>query len=279
MSKVKYLLLLVFSYSMTMAQTTLTFDKTFIECEDKWIAMLNKDSSLTYGFVYIDTQAGLTLDVAGTFKIVDNVFIPSRRENSSMKVRIPLNNNKIAIIPSSRFKEMEVDTVPNWLKVYKEEKTSTARWFQLGFIYNLWDKCNQALIYLDKVKDADPNYKGLKFEYAFAYNALKQFDKALAVLNEAIKEDPKDCYLHKEIVYAQMNLKMPELAAASAKIGIEACDDNAIKGEMAYNISKQYYMLKDKEAFKKWELETKKWITSDHIWFKNLAIMNAELNK
>ncbi len=280
MSKMKYLLLFVFSYCLpAMAQDALTSDKTFIECEDKWIAMLNKDNSLTYGFVYIDTQAGLTLDVAGTFKVVDNVFVPSKRENSSMKVRIPLNNNKVAIIPLERLKELEVDPVPDWLKIYKGENTSVARWFRLGFIYNLWEKCDQALVYLDKVKAIDPNYKGLKFEYAFAYNALKQFDKALMVLNDAIKEDPKDCYLHKEIVFAQMNLKKPELAAERAKIGIEACSDDAIKGEMAYNICKQYYLLKDKEAFNKWELEAKKWLPSDNKWFKNLAIMNAELNK
>ncbi len=280
MSKVKYLLLFVLSYcSPAIAQTTLTSDKTFIECEDKWIAMFNKDNSLTFGFVYIDTQAGLTLDVAGTFKIVDNIFVPSKRENSSMKVRIPLNNNKVAIIPLEKLKELEVDSVPDWLKIYKGENTSVARWFRLGFTYNLWEKCEQALVYLDKVKAIDPNYKGLKFEYAFAYNTLKQFDKALVVLNDAIKEDPKDCYLHKEIVFAQMNLKKPELAAASAKIGIETCNDNAIKGEIAYNVSQQYYLLKDKEAFKKWELEAKKWLPSDHKWYKNLAIMNAELNK
>ena len=51
------------------AQTNLNFDKRFVECEDHWVTFnMNKDSSYTYGFIYIDEEAGLTFNREGNFK-------------------------------------------------------------------------------------------------------------------------------------------------------------------------------------------------------------------
>jgi tetratricopeptide (TPR) repeat protein len=256
----------------------LRFDKKYIQCENKWIAIVNKDTTLTYGFVYIDTQAGLTLDVAGSFKIVKNVFVPTPRENSSMKVRIPVNNNRIAIIPSARFKELGVLEEPEWLKNYKSDATLGERNYRIGFIYNEWNECATALTYLEKAKAIEPNFKGLKAEFAFAYNALKQYDKAVVVLKEALNESKGDCYLHKELVYAQMNLGMAEEAKASAIKGIADCNDGLLKGEMAYNIAYQYYKLKDKVQFQTWASETAKWIKPDHELIRALADLKIKLD-
>lgn len=52
------------------AQNALKFDKSNIQCEDKWVAyQMNKDSIYNFGFIYVDNQAGLTLNYEGDFKI------------------------------------------------------------------------------------------------------------------------------------------------------------------------------------------------------------------
>jgi len=71
------------------AQTTLKFDKRYVQCEDKWIAkQMNQDSTYVFGFIYIDSQAGLTLNYEGKFKIINNVFIRQKEEMPSFKVRL-----------------------------------------------------------------------------------------------------------------------------------------------------------------------------------------------
>jgi hypothetical protein len=263
----------------TLKDTVLTFDKKFIECEHKWVALMNKDKILSYGFVYIDTQAGLTLDVAGTFKIENDVFIPNRRENSSVKVRIPVTNNPVAIIPNHRFKEMGITEVPEWLKSYTGESPSANRLYRIGFVYNEWSKSDLALPYLEKAKAIDPNIKGLKAEFAFAYNVLKEYGKAVAVLKDAINDTPNDCYLHKEMVYAQMNLGLADKARESAIKGIANCSDKSLKAEMAYNIVYQYFNLKDKKQFEDWANETAKWVNTDHQYIKLIGELRTRLDQ
>ena len=67
----KYSLLLVILFGIRLnAQTILNFDKRFVQSEDKWVAFEpEEDSSYAYGFIYIDEEAGLTLNYEGTFKI------------------------------------------------------------------------------------------------------------------------------------------------------------------------------------------------------------------
>jgi hypothetical protein len=54
----------------TAGQNPLGFNKRFVESEDKWVAFeMDKDSAYSYGFIYIDPQAGLTFNSEGSFTI------------------------------------------------------------------------------------------------------------------------------------------------------------------------------------------------------------------
>src|ERR1700733_9631923 len=49
----------------------LTYDVHMSDCEDRWVVLYHRpeDSDYTYGFVYIDPQAGFTLHFGGRFTI------------------------------------------------------------------------------------------------------------------------------------------------------------------------------------------------------------------
>ncbi|WP_121328580.1 hypothetical protein [Flavobacterium sp. 81] len=82
MNKIFSVLVLVVSLHLA-AQSNLQFDKRFVQSEDKWVAF-PKDSTdnYPYGFIYIDAQAGLTLDYKGTFKIDEKgKFIPEKNRS------------------------------------------------------------------------------------------------------------------------------------------------------------------------------------------------------
>jgi tetratricopeptide (TPR) repeat protein len=278
----KYLLIILGLFSISLqAQTTLNFNKRFVECEDQWVAFqMNKDSTYTYGFIYIDSQAGLTLNYEGSFKIMpDNIFVPKKIDTTSIKYRLEPNQVKVSIIPSSKYKELLIKRYPDWLKFYKTDTASIERLFRWGFLYNSWDECAKALIYFEKAQKINPKYQGLEFELAFAYNALGQFDKTIVVLENAIKTNSNDCYMYKELSFAQIGIGQLEKASQTCKKGIALCSDKPMKSEIAFNMAGYYFKLKDKENFKYWANETKKWATIGDQFMVNINSMEAKIEK
>ncbi len=247
--------LLLFFTLNTYAQLDLRFDYGVLEAENNWVCLpMNKDRTYTYGFVYLDNFAGLTFHLDGSFSISKEGKVNLKKQPSTqmMKQRIAPTKLKVAIIPATLYGDLQITATPDWLSFYNKGDNNVGRLFKLGSTYNAWNQSEKALVYLEQVKNIDPKYRLLSFEFAFAYNALKQFDKASTFLIEAIKQNPNDCLLYKELVYAQINLKKIDNAISSTNLALEACKDKSIKGEILRNIAYYYYTQKDKLEFKNW---------------------------
>jgi tetratricopeptide (TPR) repeat protein len=278
----KYLFILLPFFANTIkGQNSLSFDKKYIECENKWVSFpIGKDSSYMFGLIYFDTQAGLTLHYEGTFKIENSgKFASTKVENSMIIKRLSPSRTKVAIIPHEKFKELQISERPDWLKIYIRDSTSVERQYKLGFCYNAWDECKTALVYLEKVQKIEPKYKGLENELAYSYNALGNFEKASTILESAIKTNPEDCYLLKELSFAQIQLKKIDKAEETCKKAIVVCTDKQMKSEIAYNLIFQYYERKDKIKFGKLAEEIRKFATNGDRVLVNLTKMEAELSK
>ena len=263
------------------AQVPLTFDHRFVECEDHWVAFQQaKDSTYAYGFIYIDAQAGLTLNYEGKFAISPNGrFVPKKLDSVGMKYRLQPNQVKVAIIPASKFQELQITGRPEWLKFYETDTASVARLYRWGFLYNSWGESAKALTYLERAQKIDARFKGLAFELGFAYNALQQYDKAITVLESAVAAAPNDCYGYKELSFAQLNLGQLDQASATCKKGIAICTDKALKCEIAYNLTYKYFAAKDKTNFAWWAGETKKWANPGDQFSTNISKMEASIGK
>jgi tetratricopeptide (TPR) repeat protein len=263
------------------AQTILNFNKRFVESEDKWVAFQkNKDSVYVYGFIYIDEQAGLTLNYEGTFTITPTgEYVPKKLDSTSIKARLEPNNVLVAFIPESKFQELKISAVPEWLKYYKTDTNSVARLYRWGFTYNGWDECAKALIYLQRAQKIDPNYKGLSVELAYSYNCLKLYDSAISVLKDALKANPTDAYTNKELIYAQMKSGQLDKASESCRNAIAICADKTYNGENCYNLLYEYFLKKDKNNFNLWLSEAKKWNAGNDKLIKSITILENEINK
>ena len=278
MNKLTVILLLV-TLSIN-AQTTLKYDKRNVQCEDKWIAIqMNQDSNYVYGFIYIDLQAGLTLNYEGTFKIINNVFIKQKEDVTSLKIRLEPNRIAIAEIPEDRFKELGIKKIPEWLKFYKGDENSIERLYRLGYMYNGWDECAKALTYLEKAKKINPNYKGLEVELAYSYNCLSQYDKAIVALQNILAANPSDAYANKELIYALISAGQLDKAAESCKKALRICSDKTYNGENYFNLLQEFYLRKDKVNFNLWLSEAKQLTCSNAILTQNIKKMENELSK
>ncbi|WP_221258006.1 tetratricopeptide repeat protein [Flavobacterium okayamense] len=278
----KKIIILSLITMISQAQTILEHNKRSVDCEDKWVTFEpDKSGKYLLGFIYIDSEAGLTFNYEGEFKIDDEgVFkridnIDSIKTNS-LKARLRPDIKGIAEIPKNKFKELNIDETPKWLKFYKEGENSIERLFKWGYMYNGWNECEKALTFLLKAEKIDSNFEGLQTEIAFSYNALKEFKKAETALLKAIKNDPKDCYTLKELAYTYRH--MDELKK-SAEIyhKMESCDNIVYIQETAYNLAYRYYELKDNKNFSKWSAEVLKWGDKKSIYSKNIEILKNEL--
>lgn len=278
----KYILLITTLFSLkTFAQSNLTFNKRFVECEDKWVAFsMNKDSSYTFGFIYIDAQAGLTLNREGNFKLnQDNALKVERLKEANIKVRLQANNVKVAIIPETMYKNLEIEQYPSWLKFYKTDTTSVKHLYDWGFMYNGWNECEKALSFLEKAKKIEPNYKGLNVELAFSYNCLKQFDKAENILEFNLKNNPTDAYVNKEYIYTLIQNKKIDLACSQFYKSTNTLKNNQYNAENCFNILGHFYKQKDKVNFKKWYEELAKWQITNKLIRTYADNMKVELEK
>ncbi|WP_430401648.1 tetratricopeptide repeat protein [Fluviicola sp.] len=261
------------------AQLNLEFDKRFVECEDKWIAFkMDKDSSYNFGFIYIDSEAGLTFNQEGSFKMNSKGILEVKKmKETNVKYRLEANRVTVALIPKNLFDELEIDETPEWLKYYKTDLNTAERNYKWGFMYNGWNECEKALPFLLKAKELDPNTNGLAVEIAFSYNCLFEFEKAVEILEEANDEHPKDAYINKELIYSLTKLKEIEKAEAQFYKSIKSVSENTYHAENCFNIMQYYYLQKDAKNFHVWYDELKKWPNENEQITLYAKKMKAEL--
>jgi tetratricopeptide (TPR) repeat protein len=258
------LLFALFSFQATAqpeVQVLLEFDKRFVECEDQWVAFqMDEDSTFTYGFIYIDSEAGLTLNSEGSFKFgADGTLENEKITGASIKVRLEPNDVHVAILPESMFEDLEIEKIPDWLKHYKTDENTAARQYKWGFMYNGWGECKRALPFLMKAKELDPGFKNVAVEIAFSYNCLKDYDKAIAVLETELKLNPTDAYVIKEYIYSVCKTDAIDKAVNQFNSSVKTIDDDIYCAENCFNIMQYYYSKGDKKNFKIWHKELKKW--------------------
>ena len=263
------------------AQTNLNFEKRFVECEDHWVTFnMNKDSSYTYGFIYIDEEAGLTFNREGNFKFdKNNALSIEKFKGTNIKIRLQPNNVKVAIIPESMFAPLQIEKQPEWLSAYKKDTNSIERLFKWGFMYNGWNECSTALNYLLRAKEINPNYEGLGVELAFSYNCLKDYKKAEDILAEELAIHPTNAYVNKEYIYTVSKTDQIEKAVNQYNLSLQSIEDKTYHAENCFNIMQFYYNKRDVKNFNLWYKKLSEYKNANDVIIDYAKRMKKELNQ
>lgn len=278
----RYVLLFFLPFAAGLASAQdLAFNKLVTESENRWVAFppRNDTSGYSFGFVYIDSMAGLTLQFTGTFKSVNGRYVPSYPfKDQSVKMRMSQSRAQVAWIDPARFSELDVPAVPDWLKYYEGNPNATAHLWRWGYLYNEYEQPRIALGFLRRALAQDSAFKGLAEEAAFSYNALQEYDSAIVLLAH-YPPAQRNCYVSKELAFAYEH---KHDLAGSARVYHEAeanCKDPQFLAEMAYNLTVTYYEQKDKKGFATWAAELRRWLgaASDDRFGKNLRVMETRL--
>lgn len=247
----------VFSQAQEIQKTAdLKFETIYYDAIYKWVAFPKAqiDTTYTFGFIYLDQQAGFTFHEEGTFYMdKSNKLIGTKNNpNSMIKVRLDNRTKNVAVLTDAQIRELNVLKVPDWLKVYKGSEDDVETLTQTGNHLNAVGGSKKALDYLVKAYKKSPHHKGLEFELGFAYNAIGQYEKAIEVLNLATTKDPKNALLYKEFGYAYLNLHKLTEAEAIYKRGVEISTNKELSSEMAINMANFYFIQKSKTKFEEW---------------------------
>lgn len=286
---IKYLTLLLAFYlpAFVLAQSPrgldneLKFDKRFTQCERRWVVLSKRDtaSSYSFGFIYLDAQAGFTYDHKGSFKVNEHgKYIADTTGSAlrSLKYRIAANWKPVAWMPQKIIKELKLPAQPSWINLYYKYTDTVARYYRWGWVYNDINEPDSALVYLNKAYKINPNAPGVATEMTFAYNALKQYRKAIEILEPAIKHDPKQAYLFKELGYAYLHLLEYDKAINAFKQGLSLMpgdEQSDIKGELAFNMARAYKAANKMDEYLDWMEKAKAYTPKTSELYKQ--IMNS----
>ncbi|MCL2101861.1 MAG: hypothetical protein FWH22_09145 [Fibromonadales bacterium] len=242
----------------------LEFTTKFYDAVDKWVAFGKKGDSAygIVGFIYIDEEAGFTLNTELT--------LDTEVEDVVVKYRLGRNTADVAILPDKEIERLGLPKVPDWLEIYKANENKNSYLVQMGYFYNHVGASHNAIEPLLKAYNKEPHFKRLEFELAYAYNATKDFDKAIAVLNKAIENDSKNYLLYKELGFSFIHKDKLDEAEKAYLQGIELITEESqkvIAAEMAINMANSYFQTKNKPKFEKWAELTKKYAEEDSIFY------------
>jgi len=269
----KYLFILLLLCALdAKAQNRLKFEKRFIDCENKWIAMpLDDGTKYAFGYVYLDNSAGLTFKLKGSFTIENNVYLP--KDSPEVKSRIEPTEIKVSLIPSKRFAELKVEESPKELE-YIGKSNSRDRYLKKAQTYRKWKMHKLADRYETLASDNSytyPSYDGFKFisENTEQYNET--------TTRKVFAGNYTDSYKQEIFWLAKANkMRDAQLTYIDA---IRYCEDEAAKADMAYNIAYQYYIMSEVKKFNIWSNEVKRWIVKDNNYVVKIEKMQAMLKK
>jgi len=247
----------------------LSYDVHMSDCEDRWVVLYHKpeDSDYTYGFVYIDPQAGFTLHFGGRFAIDDDGKYrsapnPIPPDKITLKIRLE-QNGVAALLPPRGLVQLGLPEKPDWLKYYEDEADPITHKINWGSFFNGIGDSRRAIDYLESAYKERPDAPKLVFELVYAYNALERSEDAIRVSKSEFAKNPKDELLCREMAFAYLHLKSYKEAATQYQSCIALCGDSesqmAEKSELAMNLSSAYKALADTPNSEAWLEKAKRW--------------------
>jgi len=262
----------------------LSYSVHMSDCEGRWVALYHMpadDPHYAYGFVYIDPQAGFTMDFGGNFTIqADGSYhavldpIHSIQGDHPADLRIRLEQNGVAaLLPPRALEQLGLPEKPDWLKFYEDTADPVTHKVNWGFFYNAIGDSRRALDYLQSAYGENPDAPRVVVELSYAYNALGRPGDALRVLKSAFDKKPKDESLCREMAYADLTLKSYKVATEQYPLCIALCDDSetgmAEKSELAFDLSSAYNGLGDTANHDAWEVKAKVWAPKGSAVYKH----------
>ncbi|MDF9833752.1 hypothetical protein M2103_001985 [Ereboglobus sp. PH5-5] len=245
----------------------LQFTTSVTENEDRWVALPPTkpgENTFMYGFIYIDSEAGFTFHMGGSFSVTKNGAIQPHDDSAMsqpmLKSRIQ-RDYLVARLSPEDIKALGKPNTPDWLQYYKTDSDSIYHKVRWGWAYNHIGAYEKALTFLEPAYLLEPTNGKLLFELSYSYNALRRADAAERVLVRAVKDLPDDFFVNREYAYLLLQSKRYDKAIEQYHRCLKLCPetDLAQKSEVAFNLAQAYNQSGKPKKAAAWFKNAQKW--------------------
>ena len=185
-------------------------------------------------------------------------MLKNSSQNLILKSKLDQKSPLLYIVTSDQIESLNLPEKPQWLQLYDDKVKTAEDYVLLGYHYNKVNKSNLAIPYLIKAFTINPKAKNLVFELSFAYNSIGNYENAIAILKEGLLHEATNFMLYREMGFALLQLQNYEEAENIYELGIQICESETQKREMAIDMAQTFFTLKDVDRFEKWAAFLKK---------------------
>ena len=261
---VSIVLLFIFSNSLLAQskQPNIQFDTDYFKAVDHWVVVpeVGTENKFLLGYIYIDEVTGFTFTESFPIEITPRgKWMRKASESIILKRHLDKSTPLVLLVSTGKIRELKLPKKSRWPNHEKDD-----HWIK-GFHFNAIGKSEFAIPYLKIAYRKNP--RNAAFELAYAYNATDQFEKAVTLLSDVLKYK-KDVVLFRELGYALMKKGAFDDAEKAYENGIQLSNDNSQKAEMAVDMAKQFFQLRDTIKFEKWLSRSKKFAKKEEFILK-----------
>jgi tetratricopeptide (TPR) repeat protein len=139
------------------------------DCENCWVAWPKneREKEISYGYIYIDSQAGWTYHWEGNFSCGKSGELlkgaDAMPDKSMFKFRLE-NDFPVLKLSKIGLYQLQLPDAPDWIEYYKVDKDTLRNQVRWGSYYNHIGRPDKALQYLEQAYKLDANTRNLVFE-------------------------------------------------------------------------------------------------------------------
>lgn len=253
-------MLLLVSSAAIHAQSAATpgfaFDQRISDCEARWFAAQTQGGKVNLGFLYIDPQAGFTIEHYGNLEREGTqlVAVKSELHGKARMIQRVGSNFAASCLGDETVASLGLPPEPESMQFYRDERPPGEHHASWAYHYNHIGASDVALTHVAKARAAGYSSPALTFEHAFALNATGQFDQVVVLLTPVAKARDALPDTVAELAYAHLMQGEYEQAIGHYK---RALDGKGVKSterrwQFAQNIARAYERLGDTELRDKW---------------------------
>lgn len=246
------------------------FNTTIAEAENHWVIFPigEKNSKWTLYYVYFDDESGYNVELGDKITIINDMFLkdkPDAFKKASIKFRIQNLGEKVAVLSDERMKELGLEKLPNWLKLYRSNISEDERKFRKARTLNEAGLTGISLATLEGLRNNNFKSPQFYFQLAYAYNGQNRFVDAEKILIEAFNNGIKDDFLINQMHYALLHEKGKANQAADFLHGnLNDIKNKNLKSQCIINQISKFYNINDFSKTQDWIKIYKKEIGNDN---------------
>jgi hypothetical protein len=246
------------------ATAALCRDTRATDAENRWVAFGSTDP-YAVALVYLDPQAGFTMDVAGRTSLDQEgqprpltAATPTR--GASLKIRM-LGNPWVHVLSDEWLARLKLEKVPAWLAAYADRSDPVSQKVHRASAYNGIGEPAAALALLESSPADVVARPGGAYELAFALNALQKFDRAIETASPVLQREPRNWQVCKELAFAFAHGGRPLDAVRQYQdcMAIVPEGGKEVRSEMAFNLAGVYRGLGEPAQCLEWLARAREW--------------------